>query len=92
MKNPSSKNGFYNNFDKYDKICYKGMEQHFYLRESMGPGAYMTQDFIHESKTKMASKYSVPKKNRGLLTKGKHTSPGPMEYKPDKLFVKPKES
>ena len=26
LKNPSSKNGFYNTHDKYDKICYKGME------------------------------------------------------------------
>ena len=47
----------------------------------------MTQDFVFESKTKKASNYSVPKKNRGLLTKGQHTSPGPMEYKPDKLSV-----
>lgn len=33
--------GFYNKFDKQDKICHKGMEQHFYLRESKGPGAYL---------------------------------------------------
>lgn len=30
-----------NTFDKYDKICYKGMEKHFYLRETVGPGAYI---------------------------------------------------
>ena len=33
--------GFFNNFDKYDKTCYKGMEQHFYMRETKGPGAYL---------------------------------------------------
>lgn len=25
-KNPKSSNGFFNKYDKYEKICYKGME------------------------------------------------------------------
>lgn len=65
------------------------MEKHFYLREGLGPGAYLPQDFIHHSKTRKASEYSMPKKNRGLLTKGGHASPGPMEYNPEKLAVVP---
>ena len=34
----------------------------------------------------------MPKKNRGLLTKGKHASPDPMEHTPEKLVVKPKDA
>ena len=33
-KLPKQTNGFYHKYDKYEKICHKGMEQHFYLRES----------------------------------------------------------
>jgi hypothetical protein len=40
-RNPSSDFGFFNKFDKYDNICYKGMEKHFYGRETKGPGAYL---------------------------------------------------
>ena len=32
----------------------------------------------------------MPRKNRGLLTKGKHKSPGPTEYSPNKIALKPK--
>jgi hypothetical protein len=46
---------FYSKFEKYDKTCYKGMEQHFYGRETKGPGAYLKLGFIHLSPTKKAS-------------------------------------
>lgn len=39
--NPKTQHGFFNKFDKYDKTCYKGMEQHFFGRETKGPGAYL---------------------------------------------------
>lgn len=68
MSNPASNNGFYNKYDKYDNICYKGMEKHFYLRESAGPGAYLPIEYIYESKTQRAGQYSVPKDKRGLLS------------------------
>ena len=45
----------------------------------------MTQDNIETSNVKTTSKYSVPKNNRGLLTKGPHKSPGPTEYSPLKI-------
>mmetsp|Transcript_5660 Transcript_5660/g.9738 ORF Transcript_5660/g.9738 Transcript_5660/m.9738 type:complete len:244 (-) Transcript_5660:250-981(-) len=51
-KNPKTPHGFYNNYDKYDKICYKGMEQHFYGRESQGPGYYLSQDYVSQSLSK----------------------------------------
>jgi len=87
---PKSLNGFYNKFDKYDKTCYKGMEQHFYGRESKGPGAYLKQDFVHLSPTKEASKFSVPKNDRGLLTNVEHPrrpSPGPGKYENEKQRI-----
>ena len=40
-RNPKTHMGFYNKYDKYEKICYKGMEQHFYMRDTKGPGAYL---------------------------------------------------
>ena len=40
-KNAPSEHGFYNNFDKYEKLMYRGQEQHFYMRETLGPGAYL---------------------------------------------------
>jgi hypothetical protein len=40
-KKTVTQNGFFNGFDKYDKICYSGMEKHYYLRETQGPGAYL---------------------------------------------------
>lgn len=59
--------GFYNNYDKYDKICYKGMEKHFYLRETKGPGAYLSQDRHSLARANTHICYSVPKRDRGLL-------------------------
>ena len=50
----------------------------------------MPLDYVYQSLTKTPSKYSVPKKNRGLLKHGKHTSPGPMEYEPDLIAFKSK--
>ena len=44
--NKNQPHTFANTYDKYEKICYKGMEQHFYLRESVGPGTYMSQDMV----------------------------------------------
>ena len=40
-ENPKTMNGFFNKYDKWDKTCYAGMEQHFYGREGKGPGAYV---------------------------------------------------
>jgi len=81
--NPKTPHGFFNKYDKYEKICYKGMEQHFYGRESKGPGAYLSQDYIHHSLSKRSQNYSIPKDNRGLLTHKVDTKPGPMNYSPD---------
>ena len=80
MKNPSTEHGFYNTYDKYDKICYDGMQKHYYLRETKGPGAYLNSDFIHTSPTLKASQYSIPKDDRGLLSYRIHKLPGPGKY------------
>ena len=58
--------GFRNTYDKYEKICYEGMEQHFYLREGKGPGAYMSIDHDPSETSKMPSpfKYSIPSARR----------------------------
>lgn len=52
--NPKTMNGFFNKWDKWEKTCYAGMEQHFYGRETLGPGAYVSQDFVHTSPSKRA--------------------------------------
>jgi hypothetical protein len=31
---PKTANGFFNKYDKWERTCYKGMEQHFYMRET----------------------------------------------------------
>ena len=54
-ENPKTMNGFFNKWDKWDKTCYAGMEQHFYGREGKGPGAYVNQDFVHLSPSRKAS-------------------------------------
>ena len=66
--NPKTSYGFFNKYDKWEKTCYKGMEQHFAMRETKGPGAYLKQDFIHLSPSARASEFSVPKSDRGLLS------------------------
>mmetsp|Transcript_2236 Transcript_2236/g.3391 ORF Transcript_2236/g.3391 Transcript_2236/m.3391 type:complete len:123 (-) Transcript_2236:123-491(-) len=83
MKSTTQQHGFFNKYDKYEKICYKGMEQHFYCRDTKGPGAYLPQSFVHQSLTKKAQEYSVPKNNRGLLTAKDNRLPGPANYQPD---------
>ena len=60
--------GFFNTWEKQERTCYKGQEQHFYGRYGQGPGAYLKQDFVHLSLTKKASEFSIPKSDRGLLT------------------------
>ena len=80
---PKTLYGFYNKFDKQERTCYKGQEQHFYGREGKGPGAYIPMDFVHLSLTKKASQYSVPKNDRGLLTKKFKGIPGPGNYEND---------
>ena len=79
-QNPSSATGFYNKYDKWEKTCYKGMEKHFYMRETKGPGAYLKTEFVHLSPTQRASKYSIPKTDRGLLSFKKPKVPGPGNY------------
>lgn len=51
MEHPKTSHGFYNKYDKQEGICYKGMEKHFYLRETAGPGAYLPIDFVGDSMT-----------------------------------------
>ena len=53
--NPKTMHGFYNKFDAYEKTCHQGMEQHYYGRETKGPGAYLKQEFIYMSPTAKAS-------------------------------------
>jgi len=76
-----NQHGFYNGYDKYDKICYDGMEKHFYLRETKGPGAYLSQDAQSLKRVNTQISYSVPKRDRGLLTSTPSKSPGPTDYK-----------
>ena len=76
-----AQNHFGNKFDKYDMICYEGMEQHFYLRGTKGPGAYLPQDLVPTSKNKNNGKFSIPKTDRGLLSNStRKQSPGPTDY------------
>ena len=37
------------------------MEQHFYLRETKGPGSYMPLEYIYESTTEKPKNFSIPK-------------------------------
>ena len=53
--NPKTMHGFFNKYDKWDRTCYKGMEQAFYGREGKGPGAYLKQDFVVTSPTRNTS-------------------------------------
>jgi hypothetical protein len=53
--NPRTQHGFFNKYDKWDKTCYKGMEQAFYGREGQGPGAYLAQGFVVTSPTRNTS-------------------------------------
>lgn len=65
------------------------MEQHFYGRETKGPGAYLKLGFIHLSPTKKASQFSVPKCDRGLLSYNmKRLSPGPGNYESEIQAIK----
>ena len=59
--NPKTLNGFYNKFDKYEGICYKGMEKSYFGKESQGPGAYMPMEQIYDSSKRSSSKYTVSK-------------------------------
>ena len=81
---PNQQYGFRNTYDKYEKICHKGMEKHFYLREGKGPGAYMSIDHDPSDTSKMPSpfKYSIPSARRPMQERQKD-SPGPTEYEPD---------
>lgn len=64
------------------------MEQHFYMRETKGPGAYLKTDFVHLSPTAKASEWSVPKTDRGLLTFKPPRKPGPGYYDNDVQAIK----
>ena len=64
------------------------MEKHFYLRKTKGPGAYLSQDFIHLSPTQKASQFSVPKTDRGLLSFSQKRQPGPGYYDNDVQAIK----
>lgn len=79
---------FANGFDKYSKICYKGMEQSYYLTQSAGPGAYMGQNNVKQSHFKSATQFSIPKVDRGLLSFKDQKLPGPANYKHEHSFQK----
>lgn len=64
------------------------MEKHFYLRESQGPGAYLPLNQIYDSRTRKNSQYSVPRNNRGLLSKSAQKNPGPHEYDDQAISVR----
>lgn len=85
--NKNQAHTFYNSYDKYEKICYKGMEHHFYLRESVGPGQYMPQGMVLQSHNTKSSQYSVPKNDRKLLKKEKEKVPAGAHYQPKKFEV-----
>lgn len=72
---------FQNTFDKYKGICYKGMEQSYYLTQSQGPGQYVGHENVDTSKFRSATRFSIPKNDRGLLTLGKQKGPAPNSYK-----------
>jgi len=67
------------------------MEKHFYLRETVGPGTYMPQDMVYQSYNTKASKYSVPKNDRKLLTRERERVPAAAHYEPKKHEVLKKE-
>jgi hypothetical protein len=65
------------------------MDHDFYGREGKGPGAYLKTDFVATSPTKIASKYSMPKNDRGLLSPKRITAvPGPANYETDISAIK----
>lgn len=86
--NPKHSCTFQNGFEKYNMICYKGMEQAFYLTQSKGPGSYVGLKTHDESQFKSASQFSIPKQKRGLLERNKHRLelPGPTNYRSAQSF------
>ena len=68
-KKTVTQNGFFNKFDKYENICYEGMEKAFYCKEGKGPGAYLGQETVMTSPTKNSKKFSISKADRGLIGK-----------------------
>jgi hypothetical protein len=67
LKKPKTLNGFFSSFEAYKGICYPGMEQLYYGRESPGPGAFMNQKVVLTSDKKDKDKFSIPKSDRGLI-------------------------
>ena len=45
------------------------MEKSYYLKETLGPGAYLPLDQIYDTSKRNSQKFSVPKTNRNLLSK-----------------------
>ena len=66
-----SYNAFFNKYDKYEGIIYKGMEKANYLKESPGVGTYMGSELVTHSRIGQSAKYNFAKKDRGLLQSGK---------------------
>jgi len=76
---------FGNLYQKYDKVFFRGADNHFYGREGLGPGAYYNSfnddnSKLSTTKSKSALKYSVPRGDRGLLNPKKNNSPSPSSY------------
>ena len=63
------------------------MEKHFYLRESVGPGHYMTQKTVLQSFNTTSSRFSVPKNDRKLLSQERERVPAAAQYQPNKFEV-----
>lgn len=82
---------FYNSFDKQEKICYHGMEKHFYLRETQGPGHYLDQNMKLQSYNTRSSTYSFSKRDRNLLSKEREKVPAGARYEPNKAKILKKE-
>eukprot|EP00347_Sterkiella_histriomuscorum_P004703 403359433 len=63
------------------KIMYSGQEKHYYGRHSPGPGSYNSSDKIQPlSSIRTQSQFSMPKRDRGLLTLKKDNAPNPFSY------------
>lgn len=67
------------------------MEKHFYLRESVGPGHYLSQNMVLQSYNTASSRFSVPKNDRKLLSQEKERIPAAAQYQPKKFEVLKKE-
>jgi len=68
-------------YDQQSKVMYPGQEKHYYGKHSPGPGCYESADKITSlSSVRSKSQFSIPKRDRGLLTIRKDNAPNPCSY------------